>query len=1066
VTNLVFEAFWRDHGAQRGLQGLGKQAETTHGSFAKFSAGAGKGLKVVGGAAVALGATAGVALAGAGVAAGAFAAKSVSAAGKFQSTMRQVGVSTGQSGKSLKDLTAIAIDMGAKTSFSAQGASDAMLALAKGGMSAADMKAGALQSTLTLASAGGLELGNAANYMVQGLSAFGLKAKDAGTVAAALAGAANASTGSVESMGLALSQVGAGAKTAGLSLVDTTAALAAFSNAGIQGSDAGTSLKTFLTRLVPSSKSASAAMKDLGLVTKDGKNQFFDASGKIKSMADVAGTLQKALKGQTREQKIATLTTIFGSDASRAAAVLADEGAQGLAKYAKATADKGAAEKLAKSATEGYAGALERFKGSVETAQIQVGTKMLPTLSKLLDFLSGKAMPALAHVGSELGPAFKVGGEALKTFGHLASTVLGSFADSAHKGQSVFKTFANFMATHQEDITGGLVLGAKAALGLGKGLAVGASVGLRALATLADFQGVVMTTMIKAFAGITHAAAFAFGWIPGLGPKLKKADAGFAAMADAATKSTHKVGDGLRGAADSIDRKVIPAIDKAQGSLDKIGKTEIVKARMRDSAVKAGQLISEIGTKANGSQIKLRKFSDITKLSANTQYDLRHRLSDASLALHNQVVAAQKAGVGQKALTRTWEVGRDRLYKEFRQMGLSKDEAGKLARQYAGIKPKVLTKIEQPGMKKSRGDAHDYFNKLKKLPGHIGTSATLTFKNNAGKIVANLNKSFQLVKGGPRMTFATGGVFPGYTPGRDVHKFSSPTGGDIELSGGEALMVPEFTKRMGGPKAIARMNADARQGKPIQFASGGVYRAEVNANSREGTSGSQMYGWGVKRKLEGAMSYAEKHGTVRGGGYASALAYARRHAGHPYVYGTIWDCSGFMSSLHSIIKGQSPHRMYSTPAFHGSHAQGFTRGKQSAFMVGVRPLAGRLGHMAGTLNKVNVESAGGVGVRVGHSARGYNNGMFSWRGGLHTGGMATEPGVYQLAEKGPERVLSSRQTQTYERLGRALESTGGAVTVNITVDAPNFVGSSQDLVRALTKAEQSGQLDALKRRFK
>jgi hypothetical protein len=88
--------------------------------------------------------------------------------------------------------------------------------------------------------------------------------------------------------------------------------------------------------------------------------------------------------------------------------------------------------------------------------------------------------------------------------------------------------------------------------------------------------------MIKAFAGFTHACT---AWprrsagSPVIGPKLKKADAWFAAISEAATKSTHKDRRRCsRGAADSIDHKVVPAIDKAQGSLDKIGKTEIVKA--------------------------------------------------------------------------------------------------------------------------------------------------------------------------------------------------------------------------------------------------------------------------------------------------------------------------------------------------------------------------------------------------------------------------------------------------------------------------------------------------------
>lgn len=67
--------------------------------------------------------------------------------------------------------------------------------------------------------------------------------------------------------------------------------------------------------------------------------------------------------------------------------------------------------------------------------------------------------------------------------------------------------------------------------------------------------------------------------------------------------------------------------------------------------------------------------------------------------------------------------------------------------------------------------------------------------------------------------YATGGVLPGYTPGRDVHEFYSPTGGRIHLSGGEAIMRPEWTRAVGGPGAVERMNRDAKTGK-LRNASG------------------------------------------------------------------------------------------------------------------------------------------------------------------------------------------------------------------------------------------------------
>lgn len=76
--------------------------------------------------------------------------------------------------------------------------------------------------------------------------------------------------------------------------------------------------------------------------------------------------------------------------------------------------------------------------------------------------------------------------------------------------------------------------------------------------------------------------------------------------------------------------------------------------------------------------------------------------------------------------------------------------------------------------------------------------------------------------------YASGGVLPGYTPGRDVHRFFSPTGGSLMLSGGEAIMVPEWTRAVGGPAAVAAMNKAARAGRASGgsgFADGGVFGA-------------------------------------------------------------------------------------------------------------------------------------------------------------------------------------------------------------------------------------------------
>lgn len=337
----------------------------------KFASGLKTGMKgVATGAAVGIGAIA------------AIGAQAFKTFGEYDKTMRQFGAITGDSGAKLEKMSSLALKMGKETSFSAGQAAEAMLELAKGGLTSAQIQAGGLEATLTLAAAGGQGLAEAATTMANTLNTFGLSAEDANSVAAALAGAANASTASVDSLAQALSQVGPGAKQAGLSMNETVAALAAFESAGVKGSDAGTSLKTMLQRLVPDTEKAQAVMKDLGL-------EFTNADGSFKSLSQIAQNLKTSLNGLSASQRTAALNTIFGSDASRAAGILADQGAAGIDKMTKATMDMGAAQKLAKTNTEGAAGSLEQLGGSIETALIIAGKAIAPFATDVIKRLTG-----------------------------------------------------------------------------------------------------------------------------------------------------------------------------------------------------------------------------------------------------------------------------------------------------------------------------------------------------------------------------------------------------------------------------------------------------------------------------------------------------------------------------------------------------------------------------------------------------------------------------------------------------------------------------------------------------
>ncbi|WP_051432584.1 phage tail tape measure protein [Promicromonospora kroppenstedtii] len=307
---------------------------------------------------------------------GGIVASSVNLEKKFSQTMNVTAATLGAPQKEMAKLNKLALDLGASTSFSANEAADAMQELAKGGLSAATIQAGALEGTLQLAAAGGTTLASAAEIASNALNTFKLSGDQMNVVSAALAGGANASTASVESLGHALSQVGPGAVNAGLNLNDTVGALAAFDNAGIKGSDAGTSLKTMLSRLVPQTAKAATAMKDANL-------DFTDANGNFVSLTEVAQQLKDGLGGLSEAQRTTALNTIFGSDASRAASVLMTEGAKGLGVYIKATRDQGAAEDAARARMSGTAGALERLSGAWETLRLKVGIGVAPVVSSL-----------------------------------------------------------------------------------------------------------------------------------------------------------------------------------------------------------------------------------------------------------------------------------------------------------------------------------------------------------------------------------------------------------------------------------------------------------------------------------------------------------------------------------------------------------------------------------------------------------------------------------------------------------------------------------------------------------
>lgn len=356
--------------AEAGFKGLDGMASRSLGGIQSASAATGKIL-------------AGSMLAG-GLAIGAIGASSASAAMTFQQGMSNIQAVAGATADEMELIRDKAMQIGADTAFSAQEGAMGIEELLKAGVNVEGVLGGAADAAIALASAGGIALPESAAIMSAAMNNFGLSAEQLPHVADLISGAANTSAISVSDFGMSMTAAGAVANLAGVSLDDMSIAITAMGNAGIKGSDAGTSLKTMMMNLVPTTKTQIAAFKELGIVTEDGGNLFLDAAGKTKPFGDIAQVLQEKLADLSESERMVALEAMFGSDAIRAAAVIADTGAAGWEKYSSAMGNVTAAD-VAKTRLDNLAGSMDAFKGSIETVQIKLGEKLLPTIRSIVD---------------------------------------------------------------------------------------------------------------------------------------------------------------------------------------------------------------------------------------------------------------------------------------------------------------------------------------------------------------------------------------------------------------------------------------------------------------------------------------------------------------------------------------------------------------------------------------------------------------------------------------------------------------------------------------------------------
>lgn len=296
----------------------------------------------------------------------------------FDAGMSEVKAISGATGTEFKQLETKAIQMGAKTKYSATEAASAFKYMAMAGWDTNDMLSG-ISGVMNLAAASGEDLATTSDIVTDALTAFGLSAKDSSHFADILAQASSRSNTNVGLMGETFKYVAPVAGALGYSAEDCAVAIGLMANSGIKASQAGTALRSLFTRLAKPTDTVAAAMEKYNIT-------LTDANGNMKPLSTLMSEMRDRFSGLSEAQKSNLAATLAGQ-----------EGMSGLLAIVNSSDDDfknltdsinnadGASERMAKTMQDNLKGSFTIFKSTVESAAISIGKKLTPEVRKFVD---------------------------------------------------------------------------------------------------------------------------------------------------------------------------------------------------------------------------------------------------------------------------------------------------------------------------------------------------------------------------------------------------------------------------------------------------------------------------------------------------------------------------------------------------------------------------------------------------------------------------------------------------------------------------------------------------------
>lgn len=354
-------------------------------------------------------------------------ASAVKIGSDFQAEMSKVQAISGATGEELQKLSDKAKEMGATTKFSASESAQALNYMAMAGWDTTQMMDG-LDGVMMLAAASGENLATVSDIVTDALTAFGMKASEAGDFADLLASASSNANTNVGMLGESFKYVAPLFGALGYSAEDAALALGLMANAGIKGSQAGTSLRSAISRLTLPTSEMVGIMQELGV-------NITDAQGNMLPFKDVMDDLRLSFKSLTQEQQAQYATILFGKEAMSAMLAVINASDEDYEKLTKATREySGAAGEMADIMQDNLQGQLTILKSQLEGVAIQIFEILVPHLKVLVEHLQNavewfsnlspatqETIVKVAALAAAIGPLLIIGGKIVAGAGAIIS---------------------------------------------------------------------------------------------------------------------------------------------------------------------------------------------------------------------------------------------------------------------------------------------------------------------------------------------------------------------------------------------------------------------------------------------------------------------------------------------------------------------------------------------------------------------------------------------------------------------------------------------------------------------